>query len=313
MYAARLQRPTPYVDKTMYTSWNALCVSAYLEAAKVLGLDAAKHFALRALDRILAEAWREDRGLLHVIAYSDPDAEHREVPGMLDDYAFTAVACLDAYEATSDLSYFNFARHIGDQMIERFFDVGSEDDKAGGFFDAQKSASNAGQALGVLGTRRKPYQDSPTPAGNSVAAIALLRLHAYTNQASYHRRAGQTIEILAGMAGQYGLFAATYGIAAVHFAKPHTQVIVVGSDETSGRLYASAIRDFNFGKAVLQLTADKAVAQNLPPALAETIPQLPFLREGKTGALLCSGFACRGPISEPEELGRCLREELANH
>src|SRR2546422_1127262 len=39
MYAARLKRPTPYVDKTVYVGWNALCVSAYLEAAKVLALD----------------------------------------------------------------------------------------------------------------------------------------------------------------------------------------------------------------------------------------------------------------------------------
>src|SRR5215469_13861989 len=38
MYAARLQRPTPYVDRTAYTGWNSLCVSAYLEAAKVLNL-----------------------------------------------------------------------------------------------------------------------------------------------------------------------------------------------------------------------------------------------------------------------------------
>src|SRR6266478_8349956 len=99
MYAARLQRPTPYVDKTVYTGWNALCVSAYLEAARVLKLDPARHFALRSLDRILAETWQPERGLQHVVAYSDPAAEHRMVPGLLDDYAFTAVACLDAYEA----------------------------------------------------------------------------------------------------------------------------------------------------------------------------------------------------------------------
>src|SRR5207253_2803206 len=46
MYAARLKRPTPYVDKTVYVGWNALCVSAYLEAAKVLALDHARRFAL---------------------------------------------------------------------------------------------------------------------------------------------------------------------------------------------------------------------------------------------------------------------------
>jgi uncharacterized protein YyaL (SSP411 family) len=301
MYAARLKRSTPYVDKTMYTSWNALCVSAYLEAAKVLRLDAARHSALRSLDRILAESWHGR--LLHVIAYSEAGSERREVPGLLDDYAFTTMACLDAYEATSDLSYFNFARSIGDQMIERFFDS-----EGGGFFDTPTSAGEDQSALGVLGTRRKPFQDSPTPAGNSMAAIALLRLHAYTNEAGYRDRAKQTIELLAGTPGQYGLFAATYGIAAVHFSQPHTQVIVVGSGEAADRLYASAVEQFNFGKAVLGLSTDKVVPQNLPPVLAETIPQLPFLQKEEAGALLCSGFTCHGPISEPEELSRCLRE-----
>ena len=55
LYAARLQRPTPFVDKTVYVNWNAMCVSAYLQAAQVLGLDDARKFALRSLDRILAE------------------------------------------------------------------------------------------------------------------------------------------------------------------------------------------------------------------------------------------------------------------
>src|ERR1700747_1219297 len=121
MYAARLQRPTPYVDKTVYVGWNALAVSAYLEAAKVLGWETAQHFALRSLDRILAEGWDPQRGLRHVVAYSDSQAQWREVPAILDDYAFTILACLDAYEATGDLSYFNFAQRIADRMVERFF------------------------------------------------------------------------------------------------------------------------------------------------------------------------------------------------
>ncbi|MFZ0586950.1 MAG: thioredoxin domain-containing protein, partial [Candidatus Sulfotelmatobacter sp.] len=146
MYAARLQRPTPYVDKTVYVGWNSMCVSAYLEAAKVLGLEPARHFALRSLDRVLAEAWKSQRELLHVVAYSDPNAEHRAVSGLLDDYAATALACLDAYEATADLSYFKFARAIGDAMIARFFDAVS-----GGFFDAEPAAD--GKNLGVLATR----------------------------------------------------------------------------------------------------------------------------------------------------------------
>src|SRR2546427_815064 len=96
MYAARLKRPTPYIDKTVYVSWNALCISAYLEAAKVLGLDAARQFALRSLDRILAQGWNPEDGLGHVIAYSDAQAGRTKIPGLLDAYAFAACACLDA-------------------------------------------------------------------------------------------------------------------------------------------------------------------------------------------------------------------------
>jgi uncharacterized protein len=306
MYAARLKRPTPYVDKTVYAGWNALCISAYLEAAKVLNLEAAEHFALRSLDRILAEGWRAEDGLLHVLAYSDGNAERRQIPGVLDDYAFTALACLDAYEATADLSYFNFAKRIADAMVERFVDPVS-----GGFFDTGKIPSDQ-KVLGVLGTRRKPFQDSPTPAGNSVAAIALLRLHVYTNDAGLRDQAEQTIEVLAGLAAQYGLFAATYGIAAVHLSRPHMQIVIVGNGERARRLYDAATAPYSATKAVLKLSANQAVPQNLPPALAETIPHLPAVKEGKTVAIICSGFACQPPISDPEELARRLcRPSLA--
>ncbi len=300
LYAARLKRPTPYVDKTVYAGWNALCVSAYLEAAKVLRLEAPEHFALRSLDRIVAEGWHGENGLLHVLAYSDENAERRQIAGVLDDYAFTAVACLDAYEATSDLSYFNFARQIAEAMVKRFFDPVS-----GGFFDTGRSSSDE-KVLGVLGTRRKPFQDSPTPAGNPVAAIALLRLHSYTNDPELRDKAEQTIEILAGLAAQYGLFAATYGIAAVHLAHPHTQVVVVGNDELADRLYTAAVASYSFSKAVLKLAPNKAVPQNLPSALAETIPHLPAVKEGRTVAIVCSGFTCQPPIFDPDELARRL-------
>jgi uncharacterized protein YyaL (SSP411 family) len=301
MYAARLSRPTPYVDKTIYVSWNSLCVSAYLEAARVLRLNDARHFALRSLDRALAEVWRPETGLKHVIAYSDPSAARRDVPGMLDDYAFTAIACLDAYETSADLSYFRFAQQIVDSMIAKFFDP-----TGGGFFDTGEPSIDGSEVLGVLATRRKPFQDSPTPAGNSMAAIALLRLHAYTDVAGYREKAEQTLEVLAGVAHQYGIFAATYGIAAELFSQPHTQVVVIGDGETADEIHAAALQSFNFGKTVLKLRADQAVAQNLPPVLAETIPALPAIKEGKVVAIVCSGFSCLPPVFDSRELSRTL-------
>ncbi len=307
MYTTRLQRPTPYIDKTVYVGWNSMCVSAYLEAAKALNLADAHSFALRSLDRILAEAWKPQHGLLHVVAYSDPKAEHREVAGLLEDYSATALACLDAYEATADISYFKFAHTITDAMVAKFFDAVS-----GGFFDAEPPAD--GKSLGVLATRRKPVQDSPTPAGNPMAAIALLRLHHYTGDAAYRDKAELTLETFAGVAEQFGIFAATYGIAVVHLLESPVQVVLIAenaADDAATKLAAAAATAaFAFNKTVLRLTANQAVAANLPPALAATIPNLPELKSGKAFAVLCSGFSCQPPIQDAEELRRAIESTL---
>src|SRR5258708_8903895 len=291
MYAERLLRPTPYVDKTVYAGWNAMCVSAYLEAARVLDLSAARCFALGPLDRLLAEGWSAEHGMKHVIAYSDPKAEQRQaaVPGVLDDYAFAVIACLDAYEATAVLSYFRFACSVGEAMVAEFFDP-----VAGGFFDtrsgaaaqapggASNGASDEKTALGILGTRRKPFQDSPTPAGNSAAAIALLRLHGYADDASdndgshngaaYRDQAEQTLEVYAGVAGQHGIFAATYGLAVIHFSQPHTQGVVVGEGDDAAEVYRAAVQPLGLNMAGFRLVRPDAGDEENPPTFAPTRP-----------------------------------------
>jgi hypothetical protein len=300
MYSARLKRQTPYIDKTIYTNWNALFVSAYLKSASTLGLDDAKHFALRSLDRILAEAWNPQTGLKHVVAYSEAASAKRDIEGFLDDYAYTANACLDAYEATADLTYFRNAQQITNKMIEKFYAGDS-----GGFLDSAPKPD----APGVLVTPRKPFQDSPTPAGNPVAAIVLLRMHAYTGENSYRDKALRTLELLAGTAGQYGLFAGTYGIAATYASYPHSQIVIVGEDEIAEQLYSQAISSVSFGRSVIRLKFSQAVAQNLPPSLASTIPELPAVKARRTTAVVCSGFGCKPPVSTSEQLEQLLRAD----
>jgi uncharacterized protein YyaL (SSP411 family) len=187
-------------------------------------------------------------------------------------------------------------------MIAAFFDV-----VAGGFFDVEGSGPR--DALGVLGTRRKPFQDSPTPSGNSAAVMALLRLYAYTNDQGYREKAERTMLAFAGVAEQYGMFAATYAIAAGMFSQPHTQVVVIGNGEAAAPLYRAAVAPFSFQKSVIKLTANEVTPQNLPPALAETLPSLPRAHNTAT-AVICSGFSCQPPVADAEELTRILRQLL---
>jgi len=132
------------------------------------------------------------------------------------------------------------------------------------------------------------------------------RLHAYTNEPSYRDKAEQTLAVFAGGAEKYGMFAATYALAVTHFTQPHTQVVIVGQDDVADQLCRNALRPLSLNKAVLRISSAAAVAQNLPPALAETIPNLPALREKRSFAVICSGFTCQAPIFEPAELSRQL-------
>jgi uncharacterized protein len=163
--------------------------------------------------------------------------------------------------------------------------------------------------MGGLDVRRKPFQDSPTPGANSVAAIALTRMHAYSDDSKYYDWAKRTLEAFAGVAPQYGLFAATYGLAAILFAEHPTQVVLTGplGDETAEKLEQAANSVFRFGKAVLRVTPGTSL-EKLPSALRQTLPHLP---KDKAVALVCAGNNCLPPTSDPEELVRLLKKGIA--
>lgn len=138
-----------------------------------------------------------------------------------------------------------------------------------------------------------------------MAAIALTRLHHYTGDAGYRDKAEQTLETFAGVAEQFGIFAATYGIAVAHLLESAVQVVVIaeeGDAERASQLEAAAVAHFSFGKTVLRLATNQAVRENLPPELAATIPNLPALGAGKSFAVLCSGSTCQPPIFDTAEL-----------
>ncbi|HEY2119864.1 MAG TPA: thioredoxin domain-containing protein [Candidatus Acidoferrum sp.] len=296
MMAARLPRPTPFIDKTMYVSWNAMFVSSYFDAANVLAGNVGEQcrsFALKTLERMLREAWSEEQGFAHRIGGP-------ALRGSLDDQVFGVPALLDAYEATLNGKYFRAAQRTMDVAIEKYGDA-----MGGGFFDRASDAP----PMGGLEVRRKPFQDSPTPSANSVAVMALARMHAYTDDQKYSGWAKKTLEAFAGVAPQYGMFAATYGLAAILFAEHPTQVVITGAaeDAEAAKLEEAANSVFRLGKAVLRVTPESSL-ENLPAALRLTLPHLP---KDKASALICSGSTCLPPVTDAEELRKILQKGIA--
>jgi uncharacterized protein len=302
--AARLRRPTPFVDKTIYMGWNAMAVSAYLDAARVLDMEAPKAFALRTLERVLREGWDARTGLRHVIAYADEAASARPVAGVLDDYALLVHASIDGWQATGERRWYDAALAIGEAMVEKFHDA-----EGGGFFDTEK---DAGDKLGALTARRKPMQDSPTPAGNSTAAAALLRLEALSGRKDFREKAEETLAAFAGVIEHYGLYAGSYGLALERLLLPPVQVVIVGEGDLAHRLAAFAQARFAINKAVVMLRPAQVTASQLPPVLAETLPHLPGLIAPGTRpiALVCRGAVCLPPAVTAEELIEQINAEL---
>jgi uncharacterized protein len=302
LLAARNLRPTPFIDRTLYTGWNAMAVTAYFETARVLRLEPVREFALKTMNRLLNEAWNGGSLLRHVIAY--PEHEPKEqAPGTLDDYAFTVHACIDSWIASGNMNFYRAGVMIADAMIERFYDR-----TGNAFFDSP--VNDSGQTpLGALGARRKPLQDSPTRAGNPTAASALLRLEALSGRQEYRETAEDTLDSFAGVVEHFGLYAGSFALALEQLLLDPVQVVVVGSGPEAARLAATATARFAVNKTVLRIAPSQLTADGIPEVLAETLLKVPIPAKADAWAMVCRGRTCLPPITDAESLLEALESQ----
>ena len=123
------------------------------------------------------------------------------------------------------------------------------------------------------------------------------------------------MEAFAGIAAQYGLFAATYGLAAQLFTRHPMQVVITGraDDPAAKSLEMAANRVYRLGKAVLRFVSaggdgSQSVLENLPEALKETLPNL---QGDKAFAVVCTGQSCLPPTNDPAQLTLLLENSAA--
>jgi hypothetical protein len=289
MADARARRITPFIDKSIYASWNGMLISALVEAYRVLGLAGERDRALATLDLLVTKAYDRDKGMYHTLVDGAPRIE-----GLLEDQVFMIAALLDAYEITGTRVYFERALELMEITVRRFWD-----EKEGGFFD---TARDLADRHGSLTTKRKPFQDSPTPAANAVAAIVLDRLDVLADREDFGKKADATLALFAPKAGKYGLFAATYGLALLHHLRAPVDVVVIGpaGDERTVNLLRAAYEAPRAGKRVFAFEPGMVQSRDLPAGLASTLPELPF--DGVPVALVCEGSACHAPVQTPAAL-----------
>jgi uncharacterized protein YyaL (SSP411 family) len=266
--------PAPYVDRTVYTSWNAMAISAYAEASWTLGEPRLLERAMRALDFVWDRLHTDAQGMFRFLGDDGP-----MIAGLLGDQAYTLSALLDVYEAAGRPEDIDRARSLAALTVAL---LGADE---GGFFDTPVAHEDVGR----LSMRQKPVKE------NAVAAEAFLRLARLTGDRAYERVARDTLAQFAGVVESQGYFAAEYALAVDRLLNPGADVKIVapeGALDGAAGLRAAALALLVPDRAVRVIDASDRITLD-----SEALPPEPA-----PAAYACYGTLCSAPVTAPDDL-----------
>lgn len=286
----RSKRPRPHLDDKVLTAWNGLMISAFAKGGVLLEEPRYSSAARRAADFLLSRMYDRRTGIL-LRRYRDGEAA---IEGFLDDYALFAQSLLDLYEAEFDPLDLEAALRLTEKAIALF-----EDRNEGGFFSTAESGSD-------LILRVKEDYDGAEPSGNSVMALNLLRLAEITGREDLRSAADRTFRALAPRVSEAPVGAPQL-LAAYEFAiAPRRQIVIAGPKKGADtHALLRKVRSQFLPNSILLLVDSEATRARLAawqPAV-EGMAQL----DGAAAAYVCENFACRLPVSDPEELARLIQ------
>ena len=272
----RAKRVRPGLDDKVLTSWNGLMISAFCLGAQALDEPRYRDAAVKA-GKFLLEKHRKDGRLLRTSRLGEAKLE-----GSVDDYAYLSAAMLDLYETTFDAAWYEEGARLAAKAVELFWDP-----KAGGFFYGMESPD--------LVARMREDHEGPMPTGNSVLALAFLRLHAFTGEEAHRERAVKTLESYQASLEQIP-HAHAWLLCALDFLQgPAREVVIAGPSPEPllralrGGFYPNKVVAFADGKAKLPLLEGRGPVQ------------------GKATAYVCENRACKLPVTEPGKLLELLK------
>ncbi len=283
MFTARSKRVRPHLDDKVLASWNGLMLGAMARAYAVLGDETYRAAAEKNLAFVQAKLWDAKTGTLY---HRWRDGE-RDAVQLQEAYAFELAGVIDLYEATLEPKHLDFAVALADGMLARFYDK-----EHGGFWQSEANAPD-------LILRVKEDYDGAEPSGNSVAALALLKLAAITEREDFKKAGEATLRMTAKRLQDFPQ-AAPYMLQVLDFSLEEPKRVVIAGDvnKPGGQsLLRAAHSVFQPNKVVMGTTG--AVE-----AFAKTLPA----KDGAATVYLCTGKACQAPTSDAARVKEMLNK-----
>ena len=286
----RATLPTPFIDRTVYTGWNALMVSALVERYKITGeaeiLEAAQitlKFLYDSISIYYADIVEDETNVLLALHHFHTEGKAQGSIGLLPDQVTFMTAALDCYEVSGEPFDLRLASEAAEYIV-----VNLEDKAEGGFFDLRPNPN----AIGDLARPKKDIGE------NADAALALIRLSGFTGEAKYKQAAERALRLFADKYADYGYFSSSYARAVQAVTAPGLHVTIVGPRESAEtkELQRAAWGFVAPAKTVETLMPDEAGKRGLPAD-----------KDGRAYATVCVGTVCFAPVSDVEEMREQMR------
>ena len=283
LYEARLRRPRPATDTKVLTSWNGLAISSLAFASSVFEEETFGRAAVGGADFVIRTLGTGGRLLRR---YAGGEAA---LDGTLEDYAFFVQGLLDLFEADPNPRWLEEAIRLTRLMVADF------EDREGGGFYLSRDAEPA---------RLKESYDGPTPSGNSVAALNLVRLAEMTGILEFRDAAERTLKAFGGELGREPSAHAVMLTALDLFLNGVNEIVITApTPKEANEFRAEAFRSFVPDKVVLTATADTYARLSGMTTLLDG-----RRATGKPRAFVCRNFTCKVPAVSVEAFRAQLAE-----
>lgn len=283
LFDLREDRIRPGLDDKVLVSWNGLGISAFARAGALLNEPTYVDAASRAADFVWEKIRRKDGRLLHTWR-----GGVAKLDGYLDDYSYLIVGLLDLYSASFDPKWIRRATQLTEMMVEYFI----TEDENGFYFTASDHET--------LIARQRSFQDSSVPSGNSMAALALLRLGRLVGNVRWLELAEKTITSALPLIERSPLASGKMLIAAELLLNASPELVLVADDlgELSDVL-EKIRRQYSRHVTVICRIGDGDVSWNGSLSDKKKV-------EGQPTLYLCENFSCKQPVAGVEEILKSL-------
>ena len=258
----RIGLPIPEIDDWCYVNLSAQTISVLFRACWMLERPDLLEIGRAVLDRLIAKL--RDNDLFHIFK-SEFNASDQTM--LLCDWASFLNVLMDSHNwDSSNRNSLAVAIEVAETLVSVFYDK-----ENGGFFDTALDE----QAVGYLKLREKPLPD------NLLAIEGMLKLYNATLDNAYHHIVDDSLRAYANTYGDYGEYAASYGLLQEQFLNPQVEITVEGNplDKSTSELLKAAGRT-NARQLLIK-------------------PLLDSNYVGQAQAFVCYASTCMPPVQDP--------------